>query len=75
MYYAIHQPENSQGVYMTWKEVAPKVLGVKHSKYKKFRTKYGAKYWSKHGKCRKIIFHTCVKDYADACNIRANDIT
>ena len=64
MYYAIHQPEEARGVYETWAEVAPKVLGVERSRYKKFRTEYKAKYWSKHGKCRKnIIYSTCFKDY------------
>ena len=64
MYYAIHLPEEARGVYKTWAEVAPKVLKVRNSKYKKFRTEYEARYWSKHGKCRKIIYSACLKDYA-----------
>ena len=40
--------------------------------HKKFRTEYDAQYWSKHGKCRTIIFSSSVKDYADACNIGTN---
>ena len=55
MYYAIDQPEEARGVYETWYEVATKVLKVRNSRYKKFRTEYDAKYWSKHGKRRKII--------------------
>ena len=53
MYYAIHQPEEARGVYEHWDEVAPKVWRVKGSRYKRFKTEYEAKYWSKHGKCKK----------------------
>ena len=68
MYYAIHLPEEARGVYETWAEVAPKVLKVRNSKYKKFRTEYEARYWSKHGKCRKIIYSTCLKDFYAGTN-------
>ena len=69
MYYAIHLPEEVRGVYEKWAEVAPKVLGVKGARHKKFKTEYEAKYWSKHGKCKKIVYSTCLKGYA-----RTNDI-
>ena len=61
--YAIHLPEESRGVYETWAEVAPKVLRVKGSRYKKFKTEYEAKYWSKYGRCKKILYATCLKDF------------
>ena len=54
MYYAIHTPVSSRGVYEHWEEVAPKVLKVRDSKYRKFKTQLEAKYWSKYGKCRKM---------------------
>ena len=68
MHYAIHQPEEARGVYETWKKVAPKFLKVRNSKYKKFETEYEARYWSKHGKRRKIIYSTYLKDYAVGTN-------
>ena len=56
MYYAIHLPVEARGVYDSWKDVAPKALNIRNSRYKKFRTEYDAKYWSKHGECRKSYF-------------------
>ena len=70
MYYAIHLPEEARGVYETWAEAAPKVLRVKGSRYKKFKTEYEARYWSKHGKCRKIVYASCLKDFYAGTRIK-----
>ena len=63
MYYAIHTPVLSRGVYECWDEVVPKVLNVRDSKYKKFKTQLEVKYYSKYGKCRKMGYSkwpTCI---------------
>ena len=70
MYYAIHLPEEVRGVYEKWAEVAPKVLNVKGSRYKKFKSEYEAKYFSKHGKGRKILYAACLKDFYAGIRIK-----
>ena len=48
-YYAVFIPEAQRGVYTSWAECKRCVHGIPRARYKRFKNRRSARYFSKHG--------------------------